>query len=192
MADQEDEILETLKDISQTESDEMQEGIDKALKGVFEENMLPKDAMGLPDEMLEGIYSQAYNMYNTGKYDEASVIFRLLLLLDPLESKYGLGLAAAAQMMKDYQLAFTMYNMVFVTDPENPLAHYHAADCLIQMDTPEMAHEELKKAVELCGENKDYEKIKERAERMIEKIVKGEIQDLKHQEAKVVPKASKK
>ena len=40
-----------------------------------------KDALRLNDTLVEGLYGQAYRLYNTGKYDDAIQIFRLLIRL---------------------------------------------------------------------------------------------------------------
>ncbi len=40
-----------------------------------------KDALGLSDAIVEGIYAQAYRLYNTGKYQEVTDLFRMLVIL---------------------------------------------------------------------------------------------------------------
>src|SRR5580658_2269831 len=82
---------------------------DKALGEIsnkmFKEGMSPKDAMEVNPQVLENIYAQAYRLYNTGKYVEASHLFRILIMINSLETKYMLGLAACFHMLKEYQNA---------------------------------------------------------------------------------------
>src|ERR1700722_6951344 len=72
--------------------------IDKAGSMLFGSGVSPREAMGMSDQAVEGIYGQAYRLYNAGKYKEASQLFRLLLMLNSGESKFALGLAACFHM----------------------------------------------------------------------------------------------
>src|SRR5262245_6805048 len=78
---------------------------------ILRQGMLPKDAIGLDDVAMEGIYAQAYRLYNTGKYLEASQLFRILTMLNTTEPKYTLGLAACFHMVKEYKNAAQTYTM---------------------------------------------------------------------------------
>ena len=59
---------------------------EKAVQG----GAMPKDMMGLSEAMVEGIYGQAYRLYNTGKYKDASQLFRLLIMLNSAEPSQGM------------------------------------------------------------------------------------------------------
>lgn len=142
---------------------------DKMLKG----GMLPKDALGLSDALVEGIYAQAYRLYNTGKYSESIHLFRMLVMLNSTESKYILGLAACFHMLKEYQNAVQVYSMCAMLDPENPIPHYHASDCYVQMQDPLSAIISLNLAVQRAGEKPQYVKIKERALLTIDSLTLG-------------------
>lgn len=120
----------------------------KAVQG----GMMPKDVMGLSDAMVEGIYGQAYRLYNTGKYKDASQLFRLLIMLNSTEPKYAMGLAACFHMLKEYKNAVATYAICGVTDPENPVPHYHASDCYIHLNDPISALISLEMAVKRAGD----------------------------------------
>lgn len=139
---------------------------------ILKKGMLPKDALGLSDAVVEGIYAQAYRLYNTGKYVEASHLFRMLVMLNTTESKYILGLAACFHMMKEYQNAVQTYAMCGILDPESPIPHYHASDCYVQMKDYLSAIIALDLAVQRAGEKPEYSKIKERALMTIESLKK--------------------
>lgn len=137
---------------------------------IINQGMIPKDALGLSDAVVEGIYAQAYRLYNTGKYAEATHLFRMLVMLNATEAKYILGLAACFHMLKEYQNAVQTYSMCAMLDPENPIPHYHASDCYVQMKDNLSAIIALDLAVQRAGEKAEYSKIKERALLTIESL----------------------
>lgn len=133
------------------------------LDKIMNKKMLAKDAAGLDNNTLEGLYAQAYRLYNTGKYIEAVHMFRMLIMLNPTESKYILGLAASFHMLKEYKNAIHSYTMCSLLDPESPIPHYHSSDCFIQMKDYISAMFCLELAIENAKDKPEYAKIKERA-----------------------------
>ncbi len=159
-------------DIAQENAEELggqlSQVIDKVLKG----GMLVKDAMGLNETVVEGIYAQAYRLYNTGKYIEASHLFRMLIAINPTEAKYTLGLAACFHMLKEYRNAVQAYTICGLIDPENPVPHYHASDCYIQLKDILSAIVALEITIKRSGEKKEYTTIKDRARMTLEGLKK--------------------
>lgn len=127
------------------------------------QGMMPKDVIGLSDTMIEGIYGQAYRLYNTGMYKDAGQLFRLLILLNSSEPKYVMGLAACFHMMKEYQSAVSTYAMCGIIDPENPLPHYHASDCYLHMKDSISALIALEMSVRRAKNKPEYQTIRDRA-----------------------------
>jgi type III secretion system low calcium response chaperone LcrH/SycD len=134
--------------------------------------MVPKRIMGLSDAMVEGLYSQAYRLYNTGKYKDASQLFRLLIMMDSTEAKFAMGLAACFHMMKEYSNALSMYALCGIIDPESPIPHYHVSDCYIQMKDNVSAIISLEMAIKRAGEKPEYQALKDRALMSIESLRK--------------------
>ena len=156
------------------------ETITALLSEAANKGVMPKHALQLGDDTMEAIYSQAYNLYNQGRYKESSYIFRLLMLLDYMTPKYILGLAACLHRMKDYKNAANIYLLCGTLDTTNPLPHYHAADCYIQLDMPVLAIFSLGLAINASGDQPQYAVVKERATLMkeaLDKQVKGEGQE---------------
>lgn len=143
----------------------------KALEGSIQEltdkmcskGQTPKEAMGISNSYLESTYSQAYRFYNTGKYGEASHLFRLLVMFNAMEPKYMMGVAACHHMMKEYASAIEAYTMCLVLDPKNPIPHYHSSDCYIRMKEHLSALFCLELAIKVCDDRPEYAKLKERA-----------------------------
>jgi type III secretion system low calcium response chaperone LcrH/SycD len=146
--------------------------IDKLSKDALMQQMMPKNALGLSDAMVEGLYSQAYRLYNTGKYKDASQLFRLLIMIDSAEAKFAMGLAACFHMMKEYMSAISTYSLCGIIDPDSPIPHYHASDCYIQMKDYLSAIISLEMAVKRAGSKPEYQSLKDRAMMTIESLKK--------------------
>lgn len=151
---------------------ELESSLKELTDKMFKQGIPPKEAMGISNQVLEGIYAQAYRLYNTGKYTEAVHLFRLLLMLDPTEFKYMLGLAACFHMLKEYKNAIQAYTMCAILDPQSPIPHYHSADCFIQMKDFLSAMLCLELTLKRAAEKPEYAKIKERAQMSLESIKK--------------------
>ncbi|HEV8052438.1 MAG TPA: SycD/LcrH family type III secretion system chaperone [Parachlamydiaceae bacterium] len=155
----------TLKDAN---VDNIKASIQRATK----KGTSPKDALGLTDAMIEGVYGQAYRLYNTGKYKEAIQIFRLLIMINSTEPKYAMGLAACFHMLKEYQTAVDTYTIVGVIDPESPISFYHASDCFMQMGDQVSAMIALEMAVKRAGDKPEFRTLKDRASLTVDSIKK--------------------
>lgn len=154
--------------IGKEKAPEMQQVASK----IVQDGMMPKDMMGLSDAMVEGIYGQAYRLYNTGKYRDASQLFRLLIMLNSTDSKYAMGLAACFHMLKEYKNAVSTYAICGVIDPENPVPHYHASDCYINLQDPSSALIALEMAVKRSGNKPEFQTLKDRAQMTIDALKK--------------------
>lgn len=131
-----------------------------------------KEVGNLSDSYLENIYAQAYRLYNTGKYADAMHLFRVLVLMNAMEPKYIMGLAACYHMLKDYKNAIQMYVSCALFDPHNPIPHYHSSDCYIQMKDYLSAMVCLELTMKHAKDLPCYSMIKERAQLSLERLKK--------------------
>ena len=92
-----------------------------------------RELKGITKAEMEAVYSVGFNMYRTGRYDDAEKIFRFLVLFDHLEPKYWLGVGAVQQVRKDYQGAIASYGYASFLDLSNPKPQFHAAECFLAM-----------------------------------------------------------
>lgn len=159
-----DKIQDTLQRVNMQAGKQTEEALATIMDAVLKRGISPKVALKINDSTIEAIYSQAYNLYNQGKYKEASYIFRLLMLLDPTTAKHILGLAACMHRSKDYMNAANMYFLCAALDPTNPLPHYHSVDCYLQMEALPLAISSLETTIKVCGTQPQYAILKERAE----------------------------
>lgn len=139
---------------------------------IFTTGKVPHDAMGFSSKRMEEIYAHAYRLYNTGIYVEASRLFRLLMILNPQDVRYYLGLAACLHMRKEYSDAAQAYIVCSILDMNNPIYMFHASDCFVQIRDRLSALLVLEQAVQKAGNQPEYQVLKERALLMIENLQK--------------------
>jgi type III secretion system low calcium response chaperone LcrH/SycD len=147
-------------DLKATESEAYAQIVKKATEGAVS----PKDVLRISDGQMESIYAQAYRFYNTGKYKEASELFRYLMMVNSSETKYTLGLAACFHLMKDYKAAAQTYLMCNILDEKSPIPAFHASDCYLQMNDKVSALVSLNMAIDKAGSKPEYKILKDRAE----------------------------
>ncbi len=92
-----------------------------------------RELKGITKAEMEAVYSVGFNMYRTGRYDDAEKIFRFLVLFDHLEPKYWSGVGAIQQVRKDYSGAVASYGYASFLDIKNPKPQLHAAECFLAM-----------------------------------------------------------
>jgi type III secretion system low calcium response chaperone LcrH/SycD len=154
--------------------------VKETLKMMFEalkRGVAPKQMLSVGDDTVEGLYTQAYNLYSQGKYKDASYIFIVLLLLDPKQLKFQLGSAACLHRLGKYEKAAQVYLICSAMDQTNPLPHFHAADCYIKLGALPLAEMSLKNALECCGQKPEHAKVREQATLMLA-AVQEELADL--------------
>ncbi len=146
--------------------------VKQIMEAALKKGIMPKQALQISDDTMEAIYTQAFTLYSQAKYRDASYIFRLLMLLDFTTPKYVLGLAACAHRVQDYTNAANLYFLCAALDPKNPLPHFHAADCYIQLGAIAVASYSLDMAIAVAADQPQYQAIKQRAGLMKEAIDK--------------------
>lgn len=156
-------IAELSPDISPQEKKKLAEAIEKALA----EGIPVKDTLKINDDTMEYLYAYGHRQFSIRKYDTAVRMFQLLYMLNPLDSRYALGVAAAYQMAKDYEKAIGWYLALSAIDEESPLPFYYMSDCFLKKLEPKASLEYLRKTVERCGDVPEYSSLKERALRMM-------------------------
>lgn len=133
---------------------------------------MPKDVLNLSDREVEGLYAQAYNFYQTGRYKDAIQIFRLLIMLNAYEAKYVLGLGACLHMMKEFKNAIDTYTLCAILDPENPIPYYHMSDCFLEMKDSYSAVVALEMAIKRAGSKPEYQVLKDRSTMTMQNLQK--------------------
>lgn len=170
MKGDEKQIKEAAKEITSKMTEREGNIFQQATKDAASGKWIPKNALGITDAMTESLYSQAYRLYNTGKYDDAIELFRILTMCDPTESKFAMGLAACFHLLKDFKSAVGTYMLCSMMEPENPVPHFHASDCYLKMNDKVSALIALEMAVTRAGEDPRYKALVDRATMTMDKI----------------------
>jgi len=84
-------------------------------------------------EDINSLYSLGYGLYNSGDLAEAETIFRRLILAEPLIQRNWIGFAATLQMEDQFHEALSGWSMACLLNDEDPLPHFHAAECYLSL-----------------------------------------------------------
>jgi type III secretion system low calcium response chaperone LcrH/SycD len=106
----------------------------------------------------EELYASAYGLYDVDQYEEASNLFLQLIFSDTFQGKYWKGLAAARQMQRKYQEALQAWCIVALFAEEDPVPHFHAAECLLSLNEKEEGLKALKNAEELLKDDPELKR----------------------------------
>lgn len=172
MKGEQEKIKKSVDALGAELEEEKKEKVDGASDKLTQSSFLPKDIMGVSDAMVEGIYGQAYRLYNTGKYKDAAQLFRTMVMLNPTEPRYAMGLAACSHMLKDYAYAIEQYTYASMIDPDNPVPAYHSSDCCIQQGDKISAIIALEMAIKRAGNKPEYAVLKDRATLTLQSLKK--------------------
>lgn len=170
MKGEQKQVSNAVKNVAQEVKKDAKKDYDEMAANILKKGVLPSEALGMDEQMLEGIYGQAYRLYNTGKYAESGQIFRLLIMINSLEPKYSMGLAACFHMLKEYKNAIDTYNLTSIIDPENPIPQYHISDCYIKLGDKVSAIIALKLAIKRASNKPEYQTLIDRSKMTIESL----------------------
>lgn len=98
-----------------------------------------KEIYGISDQMMDAIYAHAYDLYQKGRLDEATIVFQFLYTHDIYNTTYVMGLAAIYQQKKNYAKAVEMYALSYDLDSKNALALLYAGQCHLFLKDQEQA-----------------------------------------------------
>jgi type III secretion system low calcium response chaperone LcrH/SycD len=189
------QMKKLLKESSQDEENDINSfgDVEKLIGSVVREigHTLPvmsSEPIDIPQEQIDGLYALAHSLYSSGKYDDSCNLFRLLVMIDPFEYKYTFGLAACLQMEKKYLDSATAYLMAASIETTNPMPHYHAAECYLNMRDPGSACISLGLAIDTAATQEKYLSLKERCQLTrdrLKKVIRKKIKEKKMKKLKM-------
>jgi type III secretion system low calcium response chaperone LcrH/SycD len=142
-----------------------------ALKKVIMEGVPLNQVFEITPEILEQVYAHAYRLYNSGNYQDASVLFAFLISINSSNPKYYMGIASSFHRMRNYENAVECYIAAYHLDGTNPIPFYHLYDCWKNLNQLEECVFALTMALELSGDNPAYTQIKERSKLALEGLI---------------------
>lgn len=134
-----------------------QETLKKALRKIGKniENQGMMSPGDFTHEDISLLYSLGFTLYERGDYTDAKTVFQRLVLARPHEKKFWMALGASLQMLRQYEEALTSWAMTSLLHDEDPLPHFHAAECLLALEKVEEAHKALHDAKKRLNAGKD-------------------------------------
>ncbi len=81
----------------------------------------------------ETVYAAAYGMYEVGDYERSAGLFTQLILNEPFELRFWKGLASSRQMNREYKAALHAWSIVCLMGGQQPISHFHAAECYLSI-----------------------------------------------------------
>ncbi len=131
------------------------------LSSIIQELNLPGvKANSFSKEEEASIYKEGFHFYNEKAYKGAEVLFKQLILSNPFEEKFWKGFAGSLQMQKKYLEALHAWAALAILDKDNPLPHFHAAECYMFLEDVEEAKKALNEAEEKGLQNEQMEILK--------------------------------
>lgn len=104
---------------------------------------------GLSDEELETLYALGYNLFISGKYEEAKNIFAGLSAYAPYTAHYWRALGAVNQQLQDYPEAISAYDMAVVNDETDIVSYVYRGESRILSGKIEESLRDLEAAVRI-------------------------------------------
>jgi len=133
--------------------------------------------MNISDEELAQIYSFAYHHFGSGKYREAREMFKMMLMLDPINTDFATSLGICHHRLKDYEYALTCYMLGAFLEPTNPVCLFYAYDCYVNLKNDTCAAVMLGNVIARAGDQAPYAHIKNdaqiRLDALLKKIAEG-------------------
>lgn len=162
MAANNDEMLKAAMDSTGKEFTAEQQKIFAEAAKKLDEGASLLEAIGLNEEHVEWVYAQAYAVYKMGKYQDAALVFKLLIQMDRRQEKYYLGLGACYFMQKKYNLALFPYLAAHELNRLNPVTLYYIVECYLKMDDKLAALETYNELLDVLEGNLVFQQMKER------------------------------
>ncbi|MEX1013242.1 MAG: hypothetical protein WD595_06420 [Waddliaceae bacterium] len=100
----------------------------------------------LTEQSCEVIYSQAYYLYQNGKWKEAIPFFQILTLQQSDDKRHWTGLGACYQMTNNDNEALRCYGMATCLHPDDAMLHLLSAECFFRLNERKSALDALSTA----------------------------------------------
>lgn len=88
-----------------------------------------QDVLEIPDSGVDSLYKGAKYFYEQQLYEEASIVFTILSLLQPAQPIFWLGLGNSEYFLSRYKQALMAYTLASHVDNHEPQYHILAARC---------------------------------------------------------------
>lgn len=128
---------------------------------------------GLTEKNMHDIYVMGFGLYESQKFNEALLCFKLMTLLNWSDKKAWLGSAACLEVTKQYSSAIVCYTAAAMTDPDDPMPLLRSFRCYLENHDTKNALVALDAAIEAAEKQSDlYSDLKDQAIKLKEILLK--------------------
>ncbi len=128
--------------ITEMTAEQVQNGI-----GAIKNGSTVGEALGASKQDLEYGYAMAYNLLISGNYKDAKTLFTTLVIYNPHDSRFSMGLGVCRQMTNELAEAVDAFMASAVmSELQDPIPLYNAATCLLKIGQKEEAIQALQLA----------------------------------------------
>ena len=143
------------------------EKLEAACKLALVEQQTLAEQAGLTSQDLELIYLSGTSKYQAGVPAEAIVDFTYLVMHEPGDRRFHLGLGACLHRLGEYQHALTFYGYALVMDACSPDASFRIAQCFLSLDDDASAIEALQMAISQSYSKPEHHFVGEQAQQLL-------------------------
>lgn len=158
-----EKVHQMMQDLDLKSNAKDKKSIEDLLVRMHEEKLLPKDILNLSPEFITALYNHGCQLFQSGKYKNASGIFQFVQKIDGQSFRYSMAIAACYHYLKDYIPAIHYYRLAAYEDPANPIPHFHLYDCFMKIGSPLAALNEINAVVYLTNDKPQYSALHEKA-----------------------------
>ena len=106
------------------------------------------------------IYTSAFTFYQQQSYEQAEQLFVQLCTANPFQEIFWRGLASSLQMQCKWKESLHAWCLSALLADQDPLPHFHAAECFFSMNDREEASKALLQAEKRIGSQDSFEGLK--------------------------------
>lgn len=136
--------------------------IEETLAKMQADHLSLQEALGFTPAIMEVIYQHGYHFFQSGKYQDALLVFNLLHQLNPEDARFIFAIAGCHHYTKNYMEAATHYIAYELKDSQNPVPYFHLYDCFAKAGYPLIAQKALEEAFYLAGLQPKYAELKQK------------------------------
>lgn len=137
---------------------------------ILDEGVFSKSSLGITEKELNRVYSQAKQLYDAGKFEEAKTLFSALTILDSQVPAFLYGLASTFLMMKEYDGAIEAFLDYAGLVQSDPLPYFFVAECYEKKNDTVSTMIALQTVINRAGDQAHYQEIKNRASLVLESL----------------------
>ncbi len=128
---------------------------------------------------IEALYAFGYQLYQSGRYEDASKVFLALTMLDGKQVRFLMAFGKSMHQMGHFTEAGICYGVAMLLAPDDPQPHLLSAQCLAATGATETARGMLLELLESCRSSGNAAVVA-RAEELIARLPRARTTQVNH------------